>query len=373
MARVNINSDIITWAVARAGYEWDEFVTQFPKVKDWIEDERKPTLKQLEDFARKVHVPFGYLFLEEPPQEKQPIPFFRTAHQQTNKVSLNVYDTILLLQKRQEWLAEYLKEKGYDPLEIVGKFSENDHYQHVVQDIRSTLQLNEDWADSFKNWEEALKHLTAQIEEAGIVVTFNSVVGNSTKRKIKVEECRGFVLVDEYAPFMFINNDDAKAAQMFTLIHELAHIWVGQSAGFDFRQMQPASDLLETFCDKVAAEFLVPENAFLDGWDEQPNIQQLSKKFKVSPIVIARRALDLGKMTKPEFFKFYNQYKFKIEKRKQDSSGGDFYATSKNRLGLKFMAHVNQAVKENHLLYRDAYHLTNLKGPTYQKFIEQYF
>jgi len=372
MARVNINSDLITWAIARAGYEWDEFVAQFPRVKDWIEDESQPTLKQLEDFARKVHVPFGYLFLEEPPEEKQPIPFFRTAQQQNNKVSLNVYDTILLLQKRQEWLAEYLKDKGYDPLDIVGKFSTNDHYQHVVQDIRNTLQLNEEWADSFKNWEEALKHLTAQIEEAGIVVTFNSVVGNSTKRKIKVEECRGFVLVDEYAPFMFINNDDAKAAQMFTLIHELAHIWMGESAGFDFRNLQPASDPLETFCNAVAAEFLVPENAFLNGWDEQPNIQQLSKKFKVSPIVIARRALDLGKMTRADFFKFYNQYTSGIQKKKQATSGGDFYATSKKRLSLKFMAHIHQAVKENDLLYKDAYRLTNLKGSTYQKLVEQY-
>jgi hypothetical protein len=185
----------------------------------------------LEEFARKVHVPFGYLFLEEPPEEALPIPYFRTGQPKSDKVSLNVYDTILLLQKRQEWLSDYLQEKGYDPLPMVGRFGKNANYREIVADILNTLQLPEDWAKAFPTWEEALKHLTAQIEEAGIVVTFNSVVGNNTKRKIPVDECRGFVLVDAYAPFMFINNDDAKAARMFTLIHELAHIWIGESAG----------------------------------------------------------------------------------------------------------------------------------------------
>ncbi|PSR05917.1 MAG: hypothetical protein BRD49_03200, partial [Bacteroidetes bacterium SW_10_40_5] len=178
------------------------------------EGKSKPTLRQLEEFARKVHVPLGYLFLEEPPKEEVPIPFFRTSSRQGDKVSLNVYDTILLLQRRQEWLSEYLKEKGYDRIPFVDKYNQNTGYKKIVGDIRDILQLPEEWADAFQTWEEALKHLTTQIEEAGIVVTFNSVVGNNNKRKIKVDECRGFVLVDEYAPFMFINNDDVKAAQM---------------------------------------------------------------------------------------------------------------------------------------------------------------
>jgi Zn-dependent peptidase ImmA (M78 family) len=370
--RLEIKNDIIQWAIARAGYKWEAFVKNFPRVKDWIEGKSKPTLRQLEVFARKVHVPLGYLFLEEPPKEEVPIPFFRTSSWQGDKVSLNVYDTILLLQRRQEWLSEYLKEKGYDRIPFVDKYNQNTGYKKIVGDIRDILQLPEEWADAFQTWEEALKHLTTQIEEAGIVVTFNSVVGNNNKRKIKVDECRGFVLVDEYAPFMFINNDDVKAAQMFTLLHELAHIWIGKSAGFDFRQLQPASDPIETFCDQVAAEFLVPEASFLKAWEEQGDIKLLSKKFKVSPIVIARRALDLGKMNKADFFSFYNEHLVKAQKQKEARSGGDFYATSKNRLSLKFMAHVNQAIKENHLLYRDAYQLTQLKGDTYQKFVQEY-
>ncbi len=369
----NINANMLTWAITRAGYELHEFATIFPKVIDWLEKRKKPTIKQLEDFSHKVHLPFGYLFLDTPPKEKLPIPFFRTGSPQASSVSLNVFDTILLIQRRQEWLVEFLNENGFEILNFVGRFQGKSKYQDIVADIRNTLDLKNDWASSFQTIEKALDHLTQKIEEAGIIVTFNSVVENNNRRPIKVDECRGFVLVDPTAPFMFVNAADGKAAQMFTIIHELAHIWTGQSAGFDFRQLQPASDPIEQLCDKVAAEFLVPENSFNAVWLERPDLMHLAKHFKVSYIVIARRALDLGKITKTDFFKLYNAYIEQLkDKKEKQAGGGDFYATQKKRLSLRFTAHINQALKENKLLYRDAYKMTGLKGDTFQNFVNKH-
>jgi Zn-dependent peptidase ImmA (M78 family) len=369
----NVNANMLTWAITRAGYELQDFATKFPKVLDWIDDTKNPTVKQLEEFSHKVHLPFGYLFLDTPPKEKLPIPFFRTGNTQATKVSLNVYDTILLIQRRQEWLIEYLKENDFEKLGFVGRFHGKNKYQDIVADIRSTLDLKGDWASSFHTIEKALDHLTQKIEEVGIIVTFNSVFENNTRRPIKVEECRGFVLVDPLAPFMFVNAADGKAAQMFTIIHELAHIWTGQSAGFDFRQMHPASDPTEELCDKVAAEFLVPEASFNAVWQEDPDLKDLAKHFKVSFIVAARRALDLGKISKAEFFKLYNAYVKELkDKKEKQSGGGDFYATQKKRLSLRFTAHINQALKENKLLYRDAYKMTGLKGDTFQNFVNKH-
>ena len=163
---------------------------------------------------------------------------------------------------------------------------------------------------------------------------------------------------------------DAKAAQMFTIIHELAHVWLGKSAGFDNANLLPADDPLELLCDKVAAELLVPEIYFIKKWETSQNFNYLSRIFKVSPIVIGRRALDLKLITFPRFMQFYNEYMNEIKERKdRQSSGGDFYATTKKRISLRFAAFVNNAVKENKLLYRDAYKLTNMKGETYNKFI----
>ncbi|MCF8308669.1 MAG: ImmA/IrrE family metallo-endopeptidase [Bacteroidales bacterium] len=250
----------------------------------------------------------------------------------------------------------------------MGRFKGETDFRTIVDDIRSELNLNTEWAGNQPNWEKALDHLTQVIENKGIIVAFNGVVGNNTKRPIPVDECRGFVLVDDTAPFMFVNSRDSKAAQMFTIVHELGHIWTGQSAGFDFRQMQPAADPVEKLCDKIAAELLVPENTFNEQWLVTHDFKSLAKHFKVSPIVVARRALDTGKISKTAFFSFYNNYLEEVRNKKnRQEPGGDFYKTAKKRLSRSFLTHVDRAVRENYLLVRDAYHLTGLKGSTFRE------
>ncbi|MCW3110602.1 MAG: hypothetical protein JWQ09_5108 [Segetibacter sp.] len=371
---IDINTNIITWAITRAGYELQEFITKVPLVQKWIRGEKKPTVKQLENFSKKVHLPFGYLFLPEPPQERLPIPFFRTNKPQTSSVSVNVYDTILLMQQRQDWLNNYLKENEFQPLPFVGRFRNTQNISEIVNNIRITLGIEENWASRFETWKDALDNLTRKIEDTGIIMVFNGIVENNTSRPIKVEECRGFVLVDQMAPFMFINNADGKAAQMFTIVHELAHIWTGHSAGFDFTELQPANEPIEQLCDKVAAELLVPENYFNTVWRKNQSIKYVARYFKVSEIVIARRALDTGKITRKQFFDFYEEYSNReFAKKEAQSSGGDFYATTRKRLSMTFAAHVNNAVKSGKLLYRDAYKLTGLNGDTFQTFFTKHF
>lgn len=369
----NYNKNILLWGIERAGFQLDEFLMIESRVNDWIQDIKQPTVKQLEKIAKKIHLPFGYLFLDTPPKEEINFPFFRSNEKNgaTRDVSLNVYDTIQIIQNRQDWLKEFLVEKGSDPLDFVGKFSTSDSPIEIATNIRNVLNLNVLWANQFNTWENALNHLTASIEDIGIITTFNGVVGNNTKRKIPVDECRGFVLVDNIVPFMFINNSDSKAAQVFTIAHELAHIWIGYSAGFDFRDMKPANDLTETFCDKVAAEFLVPEDIFREKWKESHDFTVLNRFFKVSPIVVARRALDLCYISKKDFFEFYNEYiQHEYYVKSKSSGGGDFYLTAKKRISPTFAIHINNAVNSGQLLYRDAYRLTGIGGDTFSKFIK---
>ena len=366
---LSVNPQIISWAIARAGFDVARFTEEHPRVQAWLTGEKQPTRAQLEAFSKKVWLPFGYLMLDEPPQESMPIPFFRSNARKQHKVSLHVMDTIRLLQQRQDWLRERLVELDEVPLDFVGRFREGGNVQDIVQDIRTVLELPENWASSYPTWEKAQDHLVAAIEDRGIIVSFNSVVGNNTHRKIAVEECRGFVLVDDMAPFLFVNNGDAKPAQMFTLIHELAHIWVGKSAGFDLYQMSPASDPVERLCDQVAAEFLVPKAAFLELWQPGAALKRLARHFKVSEIVIARRALDTGMWTRQDFLTYYEQYRQRAFNQKERASGGgDFYAAARKRISPSFAARVRTAVEEGALLYRDAYRLTGLSGDTFEKF-----
>lgn len=371
--RVNVNNEMLTWAIARAGFELPAFTESFPPVQKWLDGEKEPTVKQLVNFSKKVYLPFGFFFLPEPPEEELPIPFFRTNRTPADTVSVNVYDTILLIQQRQDWLRNYLNENDFEPLPFVGRFHNSRDVNAIVRDIRNVLQLPENWAGNFRTWTDALSHLVEVIEDKGIIVSFNGVVENRTKRKIPVDECRGFVLVDEFAPFMFINNSDFKAAQMFTIAHELAHIWTGHSAGFDFRKMQPADDPIEKLCDKVAAEFLVPQTAFNETWNRYQDTNAVARHFKVSEIVIARRALDTGKWTRRQFLDFYEAYKQReFRKKDNQTTGGDFFATAKKRLSITFATHVHQAVKSGQILYRDACKLTSMKGDTLEKFFAKH-
>lgn len=371
---ISVNNDILTWAIARAGYELPDFAEKYPRISDWLSGAKQPTVKQLEDFSNKVHLPFGYLFLPKPPNETIDFPFFRTGRKEgTNRVSLNVYDTILDLQRRQAWLIDYLQELGSHPLPYVGWFNSQASPVDVVQDIRHTLGLGQSWAAGCPTWEDALDTLVKKIEEIGIIVVFSGIVGNNTHRVIPVEECRGFVLVDEYVPFMLVNNADAKAAQLFTIVHELAHVWLGQSAGFDFRQLMPSDNPTERLCNQVAAEFLVPEALLRAHWTGVADIRKLVTKFKVSKIVIARRALDLGLISRATFFQVYNTYMAEFAAKKQGQEfGGNFYYTARKRVSPTFAAYVDSAVKTDKLLYRDAYKLTGLSGKTYETFITEH-
>ena len=210
---LSIQPDMFRWAITRAGYTVEEMTGKVPHLAAWLDGTKLPTVRQLEDFSRKTYLPFGYFLLPSPPLEKLPFPFFRTNGNSQKQVSVNIYDTILLLQQRQDWLRDYLKENEFEELEFVGKFHKGSSVRDIVDDIRRTLGLNESWAAEFNTWDAAQNHFVELIEDKGIITVFNGVVENNGYRKIPVEECRGFVMVDAIAPFMFVNNADSKGSR----------------------------------------------------------------------------------------------------------------------------------------------------------------
>jgi len=326
-----------------------------------------------------VHIPFGYFFLDKLPELKTGVPLFRTEEAlPSENYSDELRDSIRIIQSRQEWLKEYLLNEGTTPLPFVNSFNETDNPFVVAQEIRKTLQLLDDWAGSMSNWERALKYLFDKIEDVGIYLAINGVVENNTHRPLNPDEFRGFVLTDNYAPYIFINGKDFTAAKMFTLAHELAHIWLGKSAAFDLQFMRPSEDTTEKFCNQVAAEFLVPQHLLQKKWeqikDSSEPIEEVARQFKVSQIVAARRLLDTRKLTQKQFFEFYNDYKTKWQVfQKRQKPGGDFYNTQYYRIGSLFFQQVRTAAKEGKLLYTDAYKLTGLYGKTFSHFESEFF
>lgn len=375
MVKVAVNPDVLNWALSRSGLSLSDLESKLKKIRDWISGSDQPTLRQLELIAKNTNTPLGYLLLDKPPRQKIPIPYYRTVHDDYLDPSPDLLDTIYEMQRRQAWMREFLIEEECDALSFVGVMKPDSSPEETAGYMRKLLNFSKDWAAITKSWEDAFRLLRESMENAGILVVVNGVVGNNTHRRLKVEEFRGFVLVDDYAPLTFINGADAKAAQMFTLAHELAHICYGSSAAFDLRDIQPSDAPIEDMCNKAAAEFLVPAAQIRDKWGvmkgEEKPFELLAREFRVSELVAARRALDLHLITKAQFFDFYKDYRLRVRKISgRNKTGGNFYSTQNMRIGRRFATNVILAVKSDKLLYQDAYSLTGLRGKTFQHYAE---
>lgn len=368
----NISSDMIRWAIQRKGDSLEDFCADMPIVESWLDGSKKPTFNQLKKFATKSYVPLSYMFLPEPPEEIIPEILFRSgATVPTSDMSLNLLDAIRSVEAKQEWIVEYLTELGEDDLPFVGSVDLSTPLEDIVNDMRNTLDLDENWARSCRTWEDALRELVNRIEDIGVFVTSSSVVGQSNARSISVSECRGFTLSHPQAPFVFVNSADAKAAQMFTLVHELAHVWLGVTSAHEQSYLLPSNEPTELKADAIAAEFLVPARGLESIWRSHGgDYEALRRHYKVSSIVIARRALDLELITRSEFFEFYNRQSQEWSRQKNKSdSGGDYYAMQAKRIGKRFASYVISAARSQAIMYSDAYRLMGLRASTYDKFV----
>lgn len=376
MSGVAIKPDLVQWARERAGLPVDALASQFPKLPAWERGEARPTMRQLEAFAKATHVPIGYLFLPEPPEERLPIPDFRTVPDaKLRRPSPELLDTIYAMQQRQAWLRETLLDGEAERLEVVGSARLEDAPEAVGREMRRIIGFGDGWAAEVRTWQEAVSRLRQAIEDLGVMAVINGVVGNNTHRKLDVEEFRGFALCDTHAPLIFVNGADAKSAQMFTLAHELAHVWLGSEGVSGFEDLFPGGSQIEEFCDRAAAEFLVPERELKTAWNdgkrgERP-FEDLARRFKVSPIVAGRRAMDLRLVDREAFFTFYRAYIAEERHRSKGSGGGDFYSNQNTRVGALFATHVIRAAIEGRVGFKEAYDLTGMRGGAFQEYAER--
>lgn len=379
---IYLQPDVLRWARERAGLDYEMLSSHLKLdaqvVMDW-ERSGRITHSQAENLSKKTHTPVGYLYLAEPPPDQLPIADFRTrSGSPPRKPSTELLDTVYQMQLRQAWMREELVAQGSEPLEYVGGFDLNSDSKEVAAAMSEALQLSGGWAAAEGTWSNALRSLRDRIESAGVLVVFNGVVGNNTHRKLDAEEFQGFALVDEYAPLVFVNNSDYKTAQIFTLAHELAHIFVGEAGLSKFENLNPTGHATEEICNRVAAEFLVPLEEFRKQWKTACQLtdpyQYLAKHFKVSTVVTARRALDSEHITLVEFLEYYHENKARNwagAREGNKSSGGDFWNNQLWRIGPRFGSAVSRAVSERRLSYTDAYSLTNLKGDTFSRIPEK--
>ncbi len=367
--RVNVQPDLLRWARERAGVlDVAALRLKFPKLEEWEAGEAQPTLQQLERFARAVHVPIGYLFLPTPPEERLPIPDFRTVGSiGLRRPSPDLLDMLYACQERQAWYREYVATTRQPELAFVSSATLDSPPAAIAAEMRALLGCDVAARAACPTWEAALRHFIRQADRLGVLVMISGVVLSNNRRRLDPDEFRGFALSDPRAPLVFVNGSDTKAAQMFTLAHELAHLWLGSSAVSNARAVPNGGFRPEeVWCNAVAAEFLVPltdlQQQLAPGELLDVSLRRLTRRFKVSSLVILRRLLDAGRLSRGEFDAAWEAESERLRELVADrESGGDFYLTALVRLSRRFTRALVESTMEGHTLYRDAYRMLGVK------------
>ncbi len=373
-----INPEVVSWAAHKIGlplYDIPKKLKVSPQTfEKWQRGEKIPSYDKLRDLSRLLKIPVGYLFLKEPPKEWDlPLPDFRSGSGYRHKPSPELMETLQDALRKQEWFKEYCLREGYGELPFVGQFSLENRPEEVAQNIRVTLRLEPPGKrpGDPASWFRQLVH---RAEELRILILRNSMVGHNTHRPLSPKEFRGFVLVDRVAPLIFINTRDAQKAQIFTLFHELAHIWIGRSALTDASvETIRFTHREEIFCNRVAAETLVPKESFVEQWDPnkslEENLRRTSNLFKVSSLVVLRRAFDLHFINKEKFEERIKEELAKIKEKEPGGGGG--HATIFSRNSVRLTKILLNEVMTGNVSYMEAARLLKVSWQTVAKLIDK--
>ena len=367
MTTVAASVPVLRWAAQRAHLNDDKLAERFSKWPLWLSGEAQPTLKQLEDFSRLTHTAFGYFFLPQPPELALPVPDFRTLRDEAlAEPSSDLLDTLYLCLQRQDWYRDHARMHGLPVMTFVGSANVQDAPEAVAQRLRETLDLSTEARRQLSTWTDALRQLIAKAEDAGVMVMVSSVVGSNSHRKLDMGEFRGFALADSLAPLVFLNGADSKAAQMFTLAHELAHVWLGETGVSDTQAGQVPEQQTERWCNQVAAELLMPmEELRATHQRNAPiadEIQRLAREFKVSTLVALRRLFDADYISQAALWQHYREEEERLRTLKErGSGGGDFYRSLGARTSKRFARAIVSSTLEGLTSFPDAFRMLGVR------------
>jgi len=381
-----ITPQVAKWARERAQMSIEQLAGVLKMdsrtVAAWESGQQPPPFARAEKLADKLRIPFGYLFLSKPPSDDFPLPDLRTVGNiAVSKPNLNFLEVVNDALLKQQWYSEYLEESGAKKVAFVGGFRIADGVQEVAASMSKALGIDRKAREDATSWQSFLTYIVRRAEELGVLVMQRGIVGNNTKRRLDVDEFRGFVIADKFAPLVFINARDAKAAKNFTIVHELCHLWIGESGISNpnlRRRSAEEANSIERFCNKVAADVLAPEAELSRRWKAgikiDENIAALARYFRVSRYVVARQASEADRITYDEYVDYLNRnpWFLKAATTEGEESGGNFYNTFAARNGKRFISGVLGALGQNSITYRSASALLGVKIATLKKVAERF-
>lgn len=377
---VQVAPAIISWVISQSAS--DKLSEKVAKnLQAWKDGKKVPTFNQIEAVSSATGIPLGYFFLDTPPVEDNFIIQCRTVDSVAlTNPSRDLLNTIHDMEMIQEWTRDHLISEEFEPLNFIGKSKLN--VTKTVDEVRDIIKIAVDWQNDL-NGIEAFNYIRNAISESGVIVMANGIVGANTHRALDVEEFRAFTIIDNYAPVIFINSNDSKGGKLFSLLHEFVHVCLGENDLFNDRySIGKNVSQVETICNAVAAEIIVPQSLFLEKWrktirnnDKKQTISMLADDFKCGQTVIARKALD-NKLISQALYeeiarlavKIYNDQR---ARNKEKNSGGNYYNNLSSRIDKRFFRLLASSVAEGKTLYTEAYRLTHTNSKTFDQLVNQ--
>ena len=371
----HISRPVLKWAIHRSG-ESRTAVAKRVGIKEqtlnaWESGPGYPTFDQAIKLADVLGIPLGYFYLQEPPPDEVPVPDrrqLRSSKPLSPNFKLILNDVLV----RQDWFRSFLEESNERPLPFVGSVKPSANVEDVATNIRESLHLSPELRRTRDTYIGYLGALAEQAERARILVMRSSIVRDNTHKSVSRDEVQGFALADPMAPVIFVNSSDYKSAQVFTFAHELAHLWIGQSAISNPEEGERRRVKTEEFCNLVAAETLAPRPEVIAAWKVgrglSVQIQVLARQFWVSEIVMARRANEIGLISKSEFVAIRKTLVGR--QRVDDDGGGDYYRNLRQRNSYRLTDTLITEVNRGRVMLREAADLLGMNVQTLAVFAE---
>lgn len=366
VTRFKINSEVLDWAIKSTDLSSEQIEEKIEKfeITKWKSGEKEPTINQIQNFAKEFHIPFGHLFLQKPPKQESPSLAFRTVENRPADISRGLQEVIQRMQTRQEWMRDELMDSGGTSLDIIGKFSKEKSTEVISNYISKTLNFSE--LRKIRNTDKFYKRLKTSISVQNIMVMQDGTVNGNSHRVLSTDEVRAFVLIDDYAPLIFLNTADAKVAKIFSLLHEYVHILRGSDEVLSSDRQTNE----ERFINKVVEKVLMPEVKFREKFDFN-NIDESANYFHVSIYTVGIRAKHLGMITQNELNEIM-KIPHKTPEKKDKEGGGNYYNTALSKVDSIFMNRIINSYNSRRTSTTEAAKLMGISLKSFKKTVERF-
>ena len=378
---IKISENVLSWIYDKYA---DKLGTAYKNFLLWLNGEKEPTVKQAIDLFNKLNLPIRYMFLNNPPKEELKLVEFRTIDSQEliNNPSRELMDVYNNMLEIKDWMVDYLKSNELEPLSFVGCCNGIIDKHAITNRIMQEMNLSFNDLNQMIDARNLFNFIRKRCEQIGIIVMMNGIIGSNTHRKLNIKEFRAFALVDKYAPLIFINSADSFNARLFSLLHEIVHIFIGANDLYNLQEYNSFGvSKMEILCNAVAAEILIPDQYIKNEFEKIKNsnkdkysvISGLKAIFKGSEYVIIRKLLDNRLITKSDYDELISNYKQKyIEQlnNKKSARGGNYNVTLKTRIDSRLAIALNSSAENGAISYVDVYRMTYTNSSTFDKLIK---